>query len=132
VGGTFLTKNAAESGNYTSRSLLTLAEGGIALFADSGEGGEDGFAPFSDGRGAWRCTDEDGRAVVRATTLDFTLATPSKAQIGRLDFDLHSNDGGKTISGTTTLYLVPLEADPMGALNDGRKFEIKGMRVEAP
>jgi hypothetical protein len=52
--GTYLTTNKpkGESGDrITSRSLLSLAPAHLALFTDSGEGGEAGFAPFTDGRG---------------------------------------------------------------------------------
>ena len=130
--GTYLTKNAAESGNYTSRSLLSFAEGGLALFADSGEGGEKGFAPFSDGQGAWRCVaGDEEHAEIHATTLDFTLATPRKAQIGRLDFDLRYDAATKRISGTATLHLVPLDEDPLAVLKGDRRFKVEGIRVEA-
>ena len=55
---------------------------GLASFTDSGEGGEAGFGPFTDGRGWWQCLEDKEHAV----TLDFT--TPTKAEIGRLDLDL--------------------------------------------
>lgn len=134
--GTFLTKNAAEESSYTSRSLISFTDARLAFFTDSGEGGEAGFAPFTDGRGAWRCVaDETGAGRVWATTLDFTLAAQeSKAQIGRLDFDLGYDADKRTIAGTATLYLLPFETDPLapGELKDGRRFEITGRRVEAP
>lgn len=88
--GTYLTKNYAKGesgGNFTSRSLIALSGSGLASFTDSGEGGEAGFGPFTDGRGSWRCL-EDNKA--HAVTLDFTTPTAAspKAEIGRLDFDL--------------------------------------------
>lgn len=136
VAGTYLTKNVMKDGSaggFTSRSLITLGRGGLVLFTDSGEGGEAGFAPFTDGRGAWRClpTGEIG-----ATTLDFTVPTADKAraEIGRLDFKLTYDAAGKTLTGTATLYLVPLGQDPLvaGELKDGRQFDITGQRVVAP
>ena len=86
--GTYLTKNMATEGTTTSRSLLSLSSAHLALFTDSGEGGEAGFAPFTDGRGTWICTQDSGGAPkITATTLDFTAATADeKGGIGRLDF----------------------------------------------
>jgi hypothetical protein len=60
--GTYLTKNYAKGdsgGNFTSRSLIALSGGGLASFTDSGEGGEAGFGPFTDGRGSWRCLEDN-------------------------------------------------------------------------
>ncbi|MGH6737116.1 MAG: nuclear transport factor 2 family protein [Methyloceanibacter sp.] len=131
--GTYLTKNSAKEGSFASRSLVSFSKGGVASFTDSGEGGEAGFAPFTDGRGAWSCTPSDGGEFrVKATTLDFTSG--AEAQFGRLDFDLAYDAGEETISGTATLYLMPLDADPLDhdALKDGRQFEVAGKRVTAP
>jgi ketosteroid isomerase-like protein len=136
VAGTYLTKNVMKDGSadgFTSRSLITLGRSGLALFTDSGEGGEAGFAPFTDGRGTWRCLPN---GEIGATTLDFTVPTAGKpdAEIGRLDFKLVYDPASKTLTGTATLYLVPLGQDPMvkANLKDGREFEITGQRVEAP
>jgi hypothetical protein len=133
--GTYLTKNFVKgetSGDFTSRSLIALSGSGQASFTDSGEGGEAGFGPFTDGRGAWRCIEAN---KARAVTLDFTTPTldAPKADVGRLDFELAYDQASKTIKGTATLHLVPLGSDPLkpgeGA---GRQFEIVGQRVEAP
>jgi len=138
--GTYLTKNQpkGESGDdFTSRSLLSLGIGHLALFTDSGEGGETGFAPFTDGRGSWYCQPgEDGKLRVKATTLDFTSpkAGEQAGGIGRLDFDLAFDDANKSVSGTATLYLLPLDGDPLdeSARKDGREFEITGQSIGTP
>ena len=140
LAGTYLTKNVmkGQSGDaFTSRSLISIGRFGLILFTDSGEGGEAGFAPFTEGRGAWRCVAGDGDAPkVTATTLDFTVPTAAnpKAEIGRLDFELTYDPASKTIDGTAILYLIPLGSDPLlsGELKDGRQFEIVGQRVQAP
>lgn len=138
LAGTYLTKNVAKGGgSVISRSLISLDPSGIALFTDSGEGGEAGFAPFTDGRGTWQCLPgEDGALKARATTLDFTEPTAEnpKAEIGRLDFEFTADKEGDALSGSATLYLVPLDADPLDedALKDGRQFEITTELVEAP
>lgn len=136
--GTYLTENRpkGESGEgFTSRSLLSLGAAHLALFADSGEGGEAGFAPFTEGQGNWYCQPAEGGLKVRATTFDFTVpAAGSKGGIGRLDFDLAYDPAGETLKGTATLYLIPLEGDPLAAdaLKDGRTFAVAGKRVKAP
>lgn len=133
--GTYLTKNFAKgagSGDFTSRSLIALSGSGQASFTDSGEGGEAGFGPFTDGRGSWRCIEAN---KLHAITLDFTTPTAEqpKADIGRLDFDLAYDPASKTIKGTAVLRLVPLGSDPLApGKGDGRQFEITGQRVEAP
>jgi hypothetical protein len=132
--GTYLTENFAEgeSGSFTSRSLIVLSGSGQASFTDSGEGGEKGFGPFTDGRGAWRCLEAN---KLHAITLDFTTPTAEqpRADIGRLEFDLVYDPASKTIKGTATLRLVPLGSDPLAAGDGGgRQFEVKGQRVEAP
>jgi hypothetical protein len=140
LAGTYLTKNSAKGGrseNFTSRSVISIGRSGLMLFTDSGEGGEAGFAPFTDARGTWRCISEDASAPkVRATTLDFTVPTADNphAQIGRLDFEIGYDAENKTIKGSATLYLIPLGDDPLvpGELEEGRQFEIVGQRVEAP
>lgn len=134
VSGTYLTKNTAKNGgadSFTSRSLLTLGRAGLVLFTDSGEGGESGFAPFTDGRGAWQCLPD---STIVATTLDFTEPKAGAADIGRLDFKLRYDGEAKSVSGTATLYLVPLGQDPLaaGELKDGREYDIAGQRVAAP
>jgi hypothetical protein len=131
--GTYLTKNFAKgetSGGFTSRSLIALSGSNQASFTDSGEGGEKGFGPFTDGRGSWRCIEANN---AHAVTLDFTTPTAEKpkAEIGRLDFDLAYDPATKTIKGTATLRLIPLGADPLKpGEGNGRQFEIVGQRVE--
>lgn len=136
--GTYLTKNKPKgesADDYASRSLLSLGSAHLALFTDSGEGGETGFAPFTGGRGNWYCQPgSDGQLKIKATTLDFTAPTAGKeGGIGRLDFDLAFDEDDKSIAGTATLYLLPLDGDPLdsASLKDGREFEITGQSIGA-
>ena len=137
--GTYLTENRPKGqsgGSFISRSLLSLGRGHLLLFTDSGEGGEAGFASFTDGRGSWYCRrGEDGTTRITGTTLDFTAPSAGEATggIGRLDFDLTFNGERKTIGGTAMLYLLPLDGDPLNdaTLKDAREFEITGQRVGA-
>ncbi len=136
--GTYLPRNSAKGaseGTVASRSLLSFGSGGIVSFTDSGKGGEAGFAPFTDGRGAWRCLAGDkGDAKLRATTLDFIEGGGDEKGIGRLDFDLAYDAGKRSLKGTAVLYLVPLSNDPLKPGNpaDGREFEITAQRGAAP
>ena len=140
LAGTYLTKNVAKGAggdSVISRSIISLDRSGIFLFTDSGEGGEAGFAPFTDGSGTWQCVSgEDGKLTARATSLDFTEPTAEqpKAAIGRLDFEFSLNPENEALTGTAALYFVPLDADPLdeAALKDGRQFEITSERIEAP
>jgi hypothetical protein len=58
----------------------------------------------------------------------------AKGGIGRLDFDLSFDAQSETLDGTATLYLLPLDADPLAAssLKDGREFAVTGQRIGAP
>jgi hypothetical protein len=132
--GTYLTTNKPKGGDkIASRSLLSFAAAHLVLFTDSGESGEAGFAPVTDGQGTWYCEPGEGEALrLSATLLDFTgSGVGSAAGIGRLDFALTSTPASQTLSGTATLYILPLDGDPLdpAALKDGRAFEITGRRV---
>ena len=137
--GTYLTTNYAkdEHGKFISRSLISLTNGGHAFFTDSGEAGEPGFGPFSDGRGAWRCvSNQKGVTRFLATVLDFTFITPSapKQQIGRLDIDASFDAAAQKLSGTMTLYIVPFDGDPLNKSNlrEGATGKFEAQKVVAP
>ena len=51
---------------------------------------------------------------------------------GRLDFDLTVTPETDSLSGTATLYLVPLADDPLAEdkLKNGRTFAITGQRLK--
>jgi len=137
--GTYLTTNYAkdESGKFISRSLISLTNGGHAFFTDSGEAGEPGFGPFSDGRGAWRCLSKE-KSLTRfvATVLDFTFITPGfpKQLIGRLDIDGSFDAAADKLSGTMTLYLVPIDGDPLkqSDLKKGAEGTFEAQKVMTP
>jgi hypothetical protein len=132
--GTWLTTNP---GKEPSRSLVSLTADGLVLFADSGEGGGAGFAPFTGSHGAWRCVAADaGSLQLSAIMLDFTLATVDwpNQQIGRLDIaaTVDTKKGG--MSGTMKLFLAGLNDDPIGnaKLVEDAEGEFTAVRVTAP
>ena len=140
VVGTYLTKSFRERGNpdnFTARSLLSLTNGGHAIFADSAQAGTPDYRPFSIGKGAWRCVSKvDGKSRISVVILDFTFATKDdpKQQIGRLDLDAVVDAETGKLDSKATLHFVPLPSNPMdqGVLGTGEKFRIVGEKVSAP
>lgn len=138
--GTYLTKNSVtdqEAGDFVSRSLLSLTNGGHVFFTDSAEAGSASFQPFSDGRGAWRCVaGSDGKAAFRAVVIDFTFADGAndKQAIGRLDFDLAYDESAQELSGSGKLGFAPFEGNPMdlSQVTEVAAFTLTGIRVDAP
>jgi hypothetical protein len=135
--GTYLTTNTnPTSGKIVGRSLISLTNGGHFFLTDSNEGGEAGYAPFTEGRGAWRClSDEAGKLHMMATVLDMTHKTVDfpEQKIVRLDYDATYDNAGGTLNADVKLYFMPIDADPMDAANlrDPIPNQISGIRVTA-
>lgn len=132
--GAYLTDNP---GTEPSRSLITLSADGLVFFADSGEGGGPGFAPFTSGHGAWRCVAaEAGSLRLSATILDFTLPTADwpHQQIGRLDIEASADPAKGTMTGTMKLMTAPLDGDPLEAaeLVQDAAGAFTAVRIAAP
>lgn len=136
--GTFLTKNInLDSGVDVGRSLISLTNGGHIFLTDSNEGGEAGFAPFTEGRGAWRCvSDESGKLHILATVLDFTHKTEAfpDQHMARLDYDATVDAASGQLNADVKLYFMPIDADPMDAasLKDPILNRIVGVRITPP
>ena len=136
--GTFLTTNFnPTSGREAGRSLISLTNGGHFFLTDSNAGGEAGFAPFTEGRGTWRCvSDEAGKRHILATVLDFTHKTADfpEQRIARLDYDDVYNEASGKFSVDAKLYFMPMDANPFDAANlkDPIPNQITGVRVTAP
>lgn len=132
--GAWLTINP---GKEPSRSLMTLTGDGLVLFADSGQGGGQGFGPFTGGHGAWRCVSAAaGSLEISASIYDFTLPTVDwpNQQIGRLDIAATVDPDKGTISGKETLFTAPLDGDPLGnaKLVEDAEGEFTAVRITAP
>jgi hypothetical protein len=132
--GAWLTTNP---GKEPSRSLLSLTADGLVLFADSGQGGGAGFAPFTGGHGAWRCVAADaGGLHLSASIYDFTLPTVDwpNQQIGRLDIVATVDPVKGTMSGKETLFVAPLDGDPLGnaKLVEDAEGQFTAFRITAP
>lgn len=135
--GTFLTTNVNPSrGEDVGRSLISLTNGGHVFLTDSNEGGEAGIAPFTEGRGAWRCvSDEAGRLHILATVLDFTFKTEAfpEQKIARLNYDAIYDEATDMLSADVKIYFMPIDADPMDPANlkDPTPNQISGVRITA-
>ena len=137
--GTFLTMDIgkAEGQDVTSRSLLTLTEGGQAILVDANQAGVTGFGPYSAATGSWRgVSKNDGIIHVSAIVLHFTFATPQfpKQNIGRVDIDAKIDTRKGTLSGMFRLYLFPIHGDPLGRVTEEPALSgpITGQKVVAP
>ncbi len=136
--GTFLTQDTQQGGDgdpVIARSLIALTNGGHVIFVDSGERGEPGYAPFSDGLGRWRCLSKEGESPkLRAIILDFTLPIEGGREIARLDLEGTVDASSGTLTATATLSFYPLEGDPLtgGATGNGGQFVVIGHKVVAP
>jgi len=134
--GTYLTENLPkpDPGHEQSRSLIALTNGGHVIFVDSGERGEAGYSPFSDGLGRWRCLSGVGEPIrFSGTILDFTIPKDGPQQIARLDFSGAYDARTETMRTTFTLHFVPIHSDPLdrAALKGGIRFETIGRKVVA-
>ena len=105
--------------------------------ADSGQGGGQGFAPFTGGHGAWRCVAADADGLhLSATILDFTLPTVDwpKQQIGRLDVAATVDPAKGTMSGKETLLVAAIDDDPIAnaKLVEDAEGQFTAVRITAP
>ena len=106
-GTTYLTTiTDAHTGAFASRSVITLHADHSLTSIDSGQGGPS--AQFSSQMGVWATS--PGAGVV-ARTLDFSF--PS-AGIARVDYNFTTINNAQ-VSGTITLTVFPLNADPQGS-----------------
>lgn len=135
--GTFLATNAdVESKEVTSRSLISLTNGGHFFRADSNEGGTEGYAPFTETRGAWRCVSDDGGELhVVATGIDLSQKTSEfpDQSLARIDYDAVYNEESDGLAGQFTFYLVPIDGKRMDRAESGkmRSFTFDSIRVTA-
>lgn len=125
AGATYLTTiTDANTGAFSSRSLITLHPDHSMAAVDSGQGGPG--IQFSSQRGAWASIPGAG---VTARTLDFSF--PS-AGIARVDYHF-TTINNEQVSGTITLTVFPLTANPLdGGGTVVGTFNFTGTRVTVP
>src|SRR5215472_13101745 len=120
--GTFLTTIiVANTGAFSSRSVITLHADHTMAVIDSGQGGPG--IQFSSQQGAWATNSSGG---VTARTLDFSF--PS-AGIARVDYNITTINNAQ-VSGTITLTVFGLTDNPLdGGGTVVGSFNFTGTRV---
>jgi hypothetical protein len=130
--GTYVLRVAPKGEETRTRSLLALTNGGHVMFIDSGQRGEPGYAPFSDGLGRWRCLSEQGeKPRLRAIVLDFTFPVEGDQEIARVDLEGTFDPSSDTLKATATLFFLPLDSDPLSAAapTSGDHFNVDGRKI---
>ena len=135
--GTYLTSriNEGVSGpEHVGRSLLSLTRDGQAALTDSAQGGVEGYQPFSNGRGSWRCRPSEGDAVAfEALILDFTFPTQAEPdpKIARVTFLATVDANSGKLTGNATIAFTDLAGDPLDsqALPIIATYDFSGVRV---
>ena len=122
TGGTYLTTiTDANTGAFSSRSLITVHSDHSLAVIDSGQGGPG--VQFSSQQGAWASS--PGAGIV-ARTLDFSFP---QAGIARVDYNFAVINKDQ-VSGTITLTVFGLNDDPLGSGGFVvGNFNFKGTRV---
>ena len=125
AGATYITTiTDANTGAFSSRSLITLHADHSIAAVDSGQGGPG--VQFSSQRGAWVTSPNAG---VTARAFDFSFPN---AGIARVDYDF-TTISGTQVAGTITLTVFPINADPQGSGGTViGTFNFTGQRVTVP
>jgi hypothetical protein len=106
-GATYLTTVIDSSGNFTTRTVLTLHADHTMSVVAADQGGPTYF--FSSQLGSWQ---SDGKGGVVGKTIDFDY--PPNADVARIDYTISFNSAGQA-TGTETLTTFPLQSDPFGS-----------------
>jgi hypothetical protein len=105
-GATFLTTVKDSSGNFITRTVLTLHADHTMSVVAADQGGPTSF--FTSQLGSWK-PDEKGGVV--AKTLDFDY--PPNADVVRIDYTIRFDPDHDRVTGTETLTAFPLQGDPL-------------------
>ena len=126
-GSTYLTTiTDANTGAFSSRSVITLHADHSLTVIDSGQGGPG--VQFSSQQGAW-AAGGGGGVVLVARTLDFSF--PS-AGIARVDY-IFTTSNTNQVAGTITLTVFGLQDNPLdGGGTVVGTFNFTGTRVTTP
>jgi len=134
--GTYMTKRSSEQEGKAriDRGLIAITNGGHAFVTDSAQGGLEGYQPFSDGRGAWRCLGkQDGKDKIKIITFDFTT-TPNATTdrlIARVTVEAVSDPQTGTISGKSLVEFLAIDADPYttDTVRPSVPYDFTGVRI---
>jgi hypothetical protein len=105
-GATYLTTVTDSSGNFITRTVLTLHADHTMSVVAADQGGPTSF--FTSQLGSWK---PDGRGGVVAKTLDFDY--PPNADVVRIDYTITFDPDRDRATGTETLTAFPLQGNPL-------------------
>jgi hypothetical protein len=104
-GATYLTTVRDSSGNFLTRTVLTLHADHTMSVVAADQGGP---SFFSSQLGSWK---PDGKGGVVGTTLDFDY--PPNADVARIDYTISFDPDHDRATGTEILTTFPLQGDPL-------------------
>jgi hypothetical protein len=104
-GATYITTVSDSSGNFTTRTVLTLHADHTMSVVAADQGGPTSF--FTSQLGSWK---PDGKGGVVAKTLDFDY--PPNADVARIDYTISFDPDHDRATGTETLTTFPLQGNP--------------------
>jgi hypothetical protein len=105
-GATFLTTVKDSSGNFITRTVLTLHADHTMSVVAADQGGPTSF--FTSQLGSWK---PDGKGGVVAKTIDFDY--PPNADVVRIDYTISFDPDDDRATGTETLIAFPLQGNPL-------------------
>jgi hypothetical protein len=105
-GATYITTVLDSSGNFTTRTVLTLHADHTMSVVAADQGGPTFF--FTSQLGSWK---PDGKGGVVAKTLDFDY--PPNADVVRIDYTISFDSDHDRVTGTETLTAFPLQGNPL-------------------
>ncbi len=138
--GTYLTTISDSTGQFASRSLITLTTDGNILVTDSNQGGvyqgNNQFNPFTTSHGSWKC---NKNGELTATTLNFNLSGPLPLAshplgIAGNNYSIRFNQNTQTLQGTIDLRFFDLNAtvqEVTGSSGTPLTYTLTGQRVTA-
>jgi hypothetical protein len=126
--GTFLvTITDAATGNFASRSVITLHSDHSVAVIDSGQ--EGGPVPFSSQQGVWENTPGGGLAA-RTIDWSFPFATEGSA---RVDYTFNAGVPANQVAGSIVLTFFAPNQNPLdGGGTPGGTFNFTGTRMTVP
>ena len=105
-GATYVTTVRDSSGNFTTRTVLTLHADHTMSVVAADQGGPTFF--FTSQLGSWK---PDGKGGVVAKTIDFDY--PPNADVVRIDYTISFDPDHDRATGTETLTAFPLQGNPL-------------------